>query len=97
MVTDRATVWLDQGWWVTPAGFTRLLSWNAATQELKLWATCRWHDDVVLGRFETEEEVLRRLDGYDAYCETPDGLGWLAARVGVELDWLLTRLEEKRR
>jgi len=83
MSSDPSTVWLDKGWWRMPNGQRRLLSWNAASKELKLWSldpTSR-RDDMVLAVIDTEEEVCRRLAGWEAYNDTPEGLAWLAAQL----------------
>ena len=74
-------VWADFGWWVQTNGRRRLLSWNQATKELSLWPLDRTENPIVLAVIETEDEVRRRLDGWDAYNDTKDGLGWLARRL----------------
>lgn len=84
---DLENVWLDRGWWLMPNGQRRLLSWNAATKELRLWGLKRWIDEedatdhLVLAVIETEDEVVRRLDGWDAHNDTKEGLSWLAAQL----------------
>jgi len=88
--SDLNNVWLDQGWWVQPNGTRRLLSWNAATHELKFWALDGRHDDtaldgrhndMVLAVIPTEEEVVRRLAGWEAHNDTKEGLTWLAQQL----------------
>lgn len=81
MGRDLENVWLDKGWWLTHTGTRRLLSWNAATKELKLWALNPQEDDDVLAVIDTEDEVCRRLDGWEAYNDTKEGLSWLAERL----------------
>lgn len=78
---DLRTVWHDSGWWRMPDGRRRLLSWNAQTCELKLWALGRNEPDMVLAVIDTEEEVVRRLEGWGAYNDTKEGLAWLAQRL----------------
>lgn len=80
-MSDAATVWLDKGWWLMPNGTRRLLSWNAATKELNLWPLDRQQKAMVLAVIDTEDEVNRRLDGWDAYNDTREGLTWLAERL----------------
>lgn len=79
--SDSANVWLDSGWWVHPDGTRRLLSWNAASHELKFWAVDRRDKDLVLAVIDTEAEVVRRLEGYADHCDTKEGLSWLAQRL----------------
>lgn len=76
-----AAVWADYGWWLMPDGTRRLLSWNAATHELKLWSLHRLQRDIVLAVIPGELEVNRRLEGWADHNDTKDGLGWLAARL----------------
>lgn len=78
---DMENVWLDSGWWVQEDGTRRLLSWNAATHELKFWGLNRRQPDLVLAVIDTEDEVVRRLDGWVAHCDTKEGLEWLAGRL----------------
>lgn len=78
---DLTNVWRDAGWWVMPNGTRRLLSWNAATHELKLWALDRSHPDTVLAVIGTEDEMIRRLEGWEMHNNTRDGLSWLAQRL----------------
>lgn len=76
-----ATVWYDSGWWLMPDKTRRLLSWNAATKELKLWGLTDMQKDKVLAVIETEAEVRERLKGWEAYNDTPEGLAWLAEQL----------------
>lgn len=78
---DLSRVWMDAGWWIMPSGRRRLLSWNAASHELKLWALDRSEADTVLAVIDTEEEVTRRLEGWADHNDTKEGLAWLATRL----------------
>jgi hypothetical protein len=78
---DLSHVWRDAGWWIQPDGTRRLLSWNAATHELKFWALDRREPDMVLAVIATEDELVRRLDGWADHCDTKEGLAWLAQRL----------------
>lgn len=87
---DLSRVWCDFGWWPQPNGQRRLLSWNAATLELKLWALSRFDEDTVLTVIDTEDEVRRRLGecdcsegcrGWTDHNETVEGLAWLTRRL----------------
>lgn len=84
-MTGDTTVWLDRGWWWTTnhAGqlTRRLLSWNAATHNLTLLANNNYETDMVLAVIDTEEEVVRRLEGWEDYVESRNGLVWLAQRL----------------
>lgn len=77
MTPDLSTVWRDAGWWVQPDGTRRLLSWNAATHELKFWGLDRRQADLIVAVISTEEEVVRRPD----HVDTKEGLAWLAQRL----------------
>lgn len=82
MTNDLSTIWADFGWWVMPDGARRLLSWNAATHELKLWALDPTRKkDTILAVIDTEDEVRRRLDGWSDHNDTREGLAWLAQRL----------------
>lgn len=81
MSSSAQFVWRDFGWWVHSKGQKRLLSWNEATKELSFWPLARWEKPVVLAVIEDEEEVRRRLEGWESYNDTTEGLGWLAARL----------------
>jgi hypothetical protein len=74
-------IWCDFGWWVHPNGQKKLLSWNAETKELAFWPLTRWEQPVALAVIPDEDEVRRRLDGWDAYNSTKEGLVWLANRL----------------
>lgn len=78
---DAGFMWVDSGWWRTPDGRRRLLSWNAATRELKLWGLDRNQPDILLAVIGTEDELHRRLDGWAEYNDTDEGLAWLARRL----------------
>lgn len=78
---DLSTVWYDSGWWLMPDGTRRLLSWNAGTKELRLWGLTDRQKDIVLAVIDTEDEVHRRLQGWESYNDTPEGLGWLAGQL----------------
>lgn len=82
-MSERAPehIWYDSGWWLMPDGTRRLLSWNAATHELKLWGLTDRQTDEILAVIDTEDEVRERLTGWEQYNDTPEGLGWLAARL----------------
>lgn len=74
-------VWYDAGWWLMPGGWKRLLTWNAASKELTLLATYPHEKDMVLAVIDTEEEVHRRLSGWEAHNDTKEGLSWLAGQL----------------
>lgn len=78
---DRSKTWCDFGWWRTSTGTRRLLSWNAATHELTLYGLTHWDPDMVVAVIDTEDEVRRRLEGWEAYNDTRGGLAWLAQRL----------------
>jgi hypothetical protein len=78
---DLRHVWADFGWWLMPNGTRRLLSWNAATKELRLWALHSDQRGDVLAVLATEDEVTRRLEGWAEYNDTKEGLSWLASRL----------------
>lgn len=79
MSSDQHT-WLDFGWWTHTDMPTRLLSWNAATKELAFWPLNR-EPPVVLAVIPDENEVRRRLEGWEAYHTTKEGLAWLAGQL----------------
>ena len=81
MNVENSYVWKDAGWWVMPNGGRRLLSWNAATHELKLWSLNPNEADTVLAVIPTEDELDRRLQGWAAHNDTKDGLKWLAQQL----------------
>ena len=80
MRPNRGCLWLDFGWWPQPGGVRRLLSWNEETGELAFWPLNREPANV-LAIIKDEDEVRRRLDGWEAYNATPDGEKWLATRL----------------
>ena len=80
---SAAVCWCDFGWWIFPDGQRRLLSWNAETKELSFWALHRFEDNRVVAHFLDEDEVRDALAGWEAYNSTPDGLSWLAERLGT--------------
>ena len=74
-------MWLDFGWWVQPTtGIRKLLSWNAETKELAFWPINR-EPPIVLAIIADEDEVRRRLEGWEAHSMTREGMGWLAGRL----------------
>ena len=81
MADDLDTIWYDAGWWRMPDGTRRLLSWNAATKELRLWALHGRQKHITLAVIDTEEDVQRRLKGWEAYNDTDEGLEWLADQL----------------
>lgn len=81
MNANPHTEWLDRGWWVHPDGQRRLLSWNAGTHELAFHSLHRFDRPIILAVIDTETEVIRRLDGWEAHNDQPGGLGWLAGRL----------------
>jgi hypothetical protein len=82
MSVDPSTIWADFGWFLQPDGTRRLLSWNAATKELKLWAlNPNRQQDMILAIIDTEDEVRRRLDGWQDHNDTKEGLSWLSQRL----------------
>ena len=82
MTVDPSTIWADFGWWLMPNGTRRLLSWNAATHELKLWSlNPTSKEDAIFAVIDTEDEVRRRLDGWQDHNDTKEGLSWLAGRL----------------
>lgn len=74
-------VWCDFGWWTQSTGQKRLLSWNAGTKELTFWPLARWEEPLVLAVIADEDEVRRRLEGWEAYNTSKEGLDWLASRL----------------
>ena len=74
-------MWADFGWWVQPNGQRRLLSWNAATKELKLWGLDRLQEDEVIAVIDSESEVRDRLEGWANYNETEEGRAWLEQQL----------------
>lgn len=88
MTNDLSTVWADFGWWLMPDGRRRLLSWNAATHELKFWSLNRQEEEedkkerrLVVAVIHHEDEVRRLLDGWSDHNDTREGLAWLAQRL----------------
>ena len=85
MSGDPHRCWLDRGWWWTTnhAGqlTRRLLSWNAGTQHLTVLANNRFEKDIVLAVIDTEQEVVRRLAGWENYVESKNGLAWLTRQL----------------
>ena len=84
-MSSNSAVWLDKGWWWTTnhAGqlTRRLLTWNAATQHLTLLANNNYETDMVLAVIPTEAEVIKRLEGWEDYVESKNGLTWLTQRL----------------
>lgn len=80
-MSGDAAVWLDCGWWLQPNGQRRLLSWNAATKELAFWPLNRQQEPDVVAVIDDENEVRRRLQGWEAHNESKEGLSWLAQRL----------------
>lgn len=75
--------WADFGWWIQPdSGLKKLLSWNAETHELAFWPLLNREPTVVLAVIDTEDEVVRRLEGWQEHTDTEGGLEWLAQRLG---------------
>ena len=72
-MTTARFVWCDFGWWVHPTGQKKLLSWNAETKELSFWPLTRWEEPVVLAVIPDEDEVRRRLLGWESYNATKEG------------------------
>lgn len=70
---------LDMGWWLCANGQRRLLTfWSdsgAVTLDgpggLDVLAVC--HD---------EDDVRRRLAGWEDHCDLRDGLSWVAGQLG---------------
>lgn len=82
MSVDPSTIWADFGWWLMPNGSRQLLSWNAATHELKLWSlNPTRREDTILTIIRDEDELRRRLDGWQDHNDTKEGLTWLAQRL----------------
>lgn len=80
MSSDQHT-WLDFGWWTQTDGPPRLLSWNAATKELTFWPLGHQEPPAVLAVIPDEDEVRRRLEGWETYHTTKEGLAWLARQL----------------
>lgn len=80
MKTDPYLTWWDAGWWTMPTGVKRLLSWNAGTHELSLIPIGR-EAPIVLAVIADEDDVRRRLAGWQEHCDTKEGLEWLAQQL----------------
>lgn len=79
---DRSLEWLDRGFWRMPNGQRRLLTWNYGSGELLLLSLDPARKDhMVLAVISSEEEVVRRLHGYEDHNDTPEGLAWLAQQL----------------
>lgn len=74
-------VWCDFGWWPHGNGRKRLLSWNAETHELTFWPLHRTEQTIVVAVITDEDELRRRLEGWEMHNNTPEGLSWLAQRL----------------
>jgi hypothetical protein len=69
---------LDFGWWALPSGQRGLLSWYAHSGELCLDAPL---EAMRLAVVRDEDDVRKRLAGWEHHADTRDGLGWLAAQL----------------
>lgn len=78
---DPHLIWFDQGWWLFPDGHQRLLTWNAGSKTLYFCALNPFEKDQLLARIETEDEVRRRLAGWEEHNTTKDGLDWLEKQL----------------
>lgn len=77
---DAKLLWLDFGWWSMSNGTKKLLSWNQGTHELCLWPLAR-EAPIVLAVIIDEDEVRRRLEGWESHNSEKEGLSWLAQRL----------------
>jgi hypothetical protein len=81
-VNSGVFCWRDFGWWRCPDGQWRLLSWNEGSKTLAFCALHRWETDEVLAMFETEDEVARALEGFEAHKHLRAGRVWLNEQLG---------------
>lgn len=66
---------LDIGWWTMRNGTRRLLTWWSDGGELVLG------DTDILAIITDEDDLRRRLAGWEDHCDLRDGLGWVASQL----------------
>lgn len=67
---------LDFGMWRMRNGQRRLLSYWSDCGAVTLDGPGGLD---VLARCDDEDDLRRRLEGWESHCDTPDGLSWLAS------------------
>lgn len=68
---SHAHYFVDFGWFRAPGGRRQLLTWHTSG--------ALYLGENVVAVILDEEEVRRRLEGWENHAGTPEGTGWLAS------------------
>jgi len=69
---------LDMGWWIMRDGRRRLMTYWADCGALTLDGPGGLD---VLARCADEDDVRKRLDGWENHCDRRDGLTWVTGQL----------------
>lgn len=69
---------IDFGYWTLKNGQKALLTYWPGPGSLTLYGPA---GQQIIAVISNEDEVRRRLQGWEEHCDAPDSIGWLAGQL----------------